>query len=78
MVSPTQWAERAEQKARERIQPLLDEAQVIRYNLPLLCAGATFSLSPEEEAAEGNQYILFSLNLKQRALNLRFRRFSAV
>lgn len=28
VVSPTQWAERAEQKARERIQPLLDEAQV--------------------------------------------------
>ncbi|XP_019944181.2 protein moonraker isoform X3 [Paralichthys olivaceus] len=28
-VSPTQWAERAEQKARERIQPLLDEAQQI-------------------------------------------------
>uniref|UniRef100_A0A3B4UBX5 Si:dkey-243i1.1 n=1 Tax=Seriola dumerili TaxID=41447 RepID=A0A3B4UBX5_SERDU len=27
VVSPTQWAERAEQKARERIQPLLDEAQ---------------------------------------------------
>uniref|UniRef100_A0A8D3A321 Uncharacterized protein n=1 Tax=Scophthalmus maximus TaxID=52904 RepID=A0A8D3A321_SCOMX len=29
VVSPTQWAERAEQKARERIQPLLDEAQQI-------------------------------------------------
>ncbi|XP_074496005.1 protein moonraker isoform X2 [Sebastes fasciatus] len=28
VVSPTQWAERAEQKARERIQPLLDEAQI--------------------------------------------------
>ncbi|XP_047449178.1 protein moonraker isoform X2 [Mugil cephalus] len=28
VVSPTQWAERAEQKARERIQPLLDEVQV--------------------------------------------------
>ncbi|XP_071383252.1 protein moonraker [Centroberyx affinis] len=27
--SPTQWAEKAEQKARERIQPLLDEAQQI-------------------------------------------------
>lgn len=27
VVSPTQWAERAEQKARERIQPLLEEAQ---------------------------------------------------
>lgn len=26
--SPTQWAERAEQKAREKIQPLLDEVQV--------------------------------------------------
>ncbi|XP_023127816.1 protein moonraker isoform X3 [Amphiprion ocellaris] len=26
--SPTQWAERAEQIARERIQPLLDEAQI--------------------------------------------------
>ncbi|XP_040901434.1 protein moonraker isoform X3 [Toxotes jaculatrix] len=28
VVSPTQWAERAEQKARERIQPLLNEAQI--------------------------------------------------
>ncbi|XP_035536655.1 protein moonraker isoform X2 [Morone saxatilis] len=28
VVSPTQWAERAEQKARERIQPLLDEAEI--------------------------------------------------
>ncbi|XP_038550629.1 protein moonraker-like isoform X2 [Micropterus salmoides] len=28
-VSPTRWAEQAEQKARERIQPLLDEAQEI-------------------------------------------------
>lgn len=28
VVSPTRWAEKAEQKARERIQPLLDEAQV--------------------------------------------------
>ncbi|KAM6932696.1 protein moonraker [Lycodopsis pacificus] len=29
VVSPTQWAESAEQKARERIQPLLDEAQQV-------------------------------------------------
>ncbi|XP_030008642.1 protein moonraker [Sphaeramia orbicularis] len=29
VLSPTQWAERAEQKAMERIQPLLDEAQQI-------------------------------------------------
>ncbi|XP_019133474.2 protein moonraker isoform X2 [Larimichthys crocea] len=29
VVSPTRWAEKAEQKARERIQPLLDEAQQI-------------------------------------------------
>ncbi|XP_029027675.1 protein moonraker isoform X2 [Betta splendens] len=28
IVSPTLWAERAEQKAREKIQPLLDEAQI--------------------------------------------------
>ncbi|XP_072248325.1 protein moonraker isoform X2 [Leuresthes tenuis] len=28
-VLPTQWSEGAEQKARERIQPLLDEAQLI-------------------------------------------------
>ncbi|XP_028276343.1 protein moonraker isoform X4 [Parambassis ranga] len=28
VVSPAQWAERAEQKAREGIQPLLDEAQI--------------------------------------------------
>ncbi|XP_026196768.1 protein moonraker isoform X2 [Anabas testudineus] len=28
VVSPTQWARRAEQKARERIQPLLDETQI--------------------------------------------------
>ncbi|XP_058489477.1 protein moonraker isoform X2 [Solea solea] len=27
-ISPTQWAERAEQEARDRIQPLLDQAQI--------------------------------------------------
>ncbi|XP_061829194.1 protein moonraker isoform X2 [Nerophis lumbriciformis] len=27
VISPTQWAERAEQQAREKIQPLLDEAK---------------------------------------------------
>ncbi|XP_041652640.1 protein moonraker isoform X2 [Cheilinus undulatus] len=29
VISPSQWAEQAEQKARERIQPLLDDAQRI-------------------------------------------------
>ncbi|XP_068601727.1 protein moonraker [Brachionichthys hirsutus] len=29
VYSPTEWAERAEQKAREKIQPLLDEAQIV-------------------------------------------------
>lgn len=29
VISPSQWAERAEQKATERIQPLLDQAQKI-------------------------------------------------
>lgn len=52
VVSPTQWAERAEQKARERIQPLLDEAQVGR----LICwaASARFSSFYKPPKDEGD------------------------
>lgn len=54
VVSPTQWAERAEQKARERIQPLLDEAEQIvesrnRINSPLR------SRVPEQAAEEAEE-----------------------
>ncbi|XP_068174395.1 protein moonraker isoform X3 [Antennarius striatus] len=50
VYSPTEWAERAEQKARERIQPLLDEAQQIVGSRD----GISFSLRNRlsEQAAE--------------------------
>ncbi|XP_068174394.1 protein moonraker isoform X2 [Antennarius striatus] len=49
VYSPTEWAERAEQKARERIQPLLDEAQIVGSR-----DGISFSLRNRlsEQAAE--------------------------
>ncbi|XP_044058781.1 protein moonraker isoform X3 [Siniperca chuatsi] len=50
VVSPTQWAERAEQKARERIQPLLDEAQQISESRNRISASLRNRLS--EQAAE--------------------------
>lgn len=34
VLSPTQWAERAEQQVRERIQPLLDDARESLRNQP--------------------------------------------
>lgn len=34
VLSPTQWAERAEQQVRERIQPLLDDARESLLNQP--------------------------------------------
>lgn len=50
VVSPTQWAERAEQKARERIQPLLDEAQVGRYSVSAQCQSTfLFNISQRRE-----------------------------
>ncbi|XP_013767912.1 protein moonraker isoform X1 [Pundamilia nyererei] len=58
VVSPTQWAERAEQKARERIQPLLDEAQQIgesrnnRMNSPLRSRVPEQAAERAEESAE--------------------------
>nr|XP_046245426.1 protein moonraker isoform X2 [Scatophagus argus] len=50
VVSPTQWAERAEQKARERIQPLLDEAQQIAESRNRINSSLRSRLS--EQAAE--------------------------
>ncbi|XP_041796994.1 protein moonraker isoform X2 [Chelmon rostratus] len=50
VVSPTQWAERAEQKARERIQPLLDEAQQIGESRNRMSSSLRNRLS--EQAAE--------------------------
>ncbi|XP_073336831.1 protein moonraker isoform X2 [Pagrus major] len=50
VVSPTQWAERAEQKARERIQPLLDEAQQIGESRNKISSSLRDRLS--EQAAE--------------------------
>uniref|UniRef100_A0A3P8SLT9 Uncharacterized protein n=1 Tax=Amphiprion percula TaxID=161767 RepID=A0A3P8SLT9_AMPPE len=48
--SPTQWAERAEQIARERIQPLLDEAQQIGESRTRIDSSLRNRLS--EQAAE--------------------------
>ncbi|XP_059187798.1 protein moonraker [Centropristis striata] len=50
VVSPTQWAERAEQEARERIQPLLDEAQQIGESRNRISPSLRNRLS--EQAAE--------------------------
>ncbi|XP_054456938.1 protein moonraker [Anoplopoma fimbria] len=50
VVSPTRWAERAEQKARERIQPLLDEAQQIGESRTRISPSLRIRLS--EQAAE--------------------------
>ncbi|XP_022052512.2 protein moonraker isoform X2 [Acanthochromis polyacanthus] len=48
--SPTQWAERAEQEARQRIQPLLDEAQQIGESRTRIDSSLRNRLS--EQAAE--------------------------
>ncbi|XP_034404269.1 LOW QUALITY PROTEIN: protein moonraker [Cyclopterus lumpus] len=50
IVSPTQWAESAEQKARERIQPLLDEAKQIGESRTRISPSLRIRLS--EQAAE--------------------------
>ncbi|XP_031153444.1 protein moonraker isoform X2 [Sander lucioperca] len=50
VVSPTQWAERAEQKATERIQPLLDDAQQIGESRNRISSSLRNQLS--EQAAE--------------------------
>ncbi|XP_047449179.1 protein moonraker isoform X3 [Mugil cephalus] len=50
VVSPTQWAERAEQKARERIQPLLDEVQQVGESTNRINSSQRSRLS--ENAAE--------------------------
>nr|XP_020476387.1 protein moonraker [Monopterus albus] len=50
VVSPTRWAERAEQKARERIQPLLDEAQQIGESRNRISSSLKARLS--EQAAQ--------------------------
>ncbi|XP_068441777.1 protein moonraker isoform X2 [Clinocottus analis] len=51
IVSPTQWAESAEQKARERIQPLLDVAQQIGESRPRISPSLRIRLP--WQAAEG-------------------------
>ncbi|KAL7399746.1 hypothetical protein ABVT39_000976 [Epinephelus coioides] len=50
VVLPTRWAERAEQEARERIQPLLDEAQQIGESRNRVSSSLRNRLS--EQAAE--------------------------
>ncbi|XP_033486513.1 protein moonraker isoform X1 [Epinephelus lanceolatus] len=50
VVPPTRWAERAEQEARERIQPLLDEAQQIGESRNRVSSSLRNRLS--EQAAE--------------------------
>ncbi|KAK2847449.1 hypothetical protein Q5P01_010448 [Channa striata] len=50
VVSPTQWAERAEQKARERIQSLVDKAQQIGESRNRISPSLRNQLS--EQAAE--------------------------
>ncbi|KAI3354132.1 hypothetical protein L3Q82_018687, partial [Scortum barcoo] len=50
VFSPTQWAEKAEQKARERIQPLLNEAQQIGESRDRIGSSLRNRLS--EQAAE--------------------------
>ncbi|KAM4627365.1 protein moonraker [Polymixia lowei] len=57
--SPTQWAERAEQKAREKIQPLLDEAQQIgeSRNRNSSFPGHRLSEQAAERAAESAEQL---------------------
>ncbi|XP_040047879.2 protein moonraker isoform X2 [Gasterosteus aculeatus] len=49
VVSPTRWAERAEQEARDRIQPLLDEAKICESGTRINPSQRT---GQSEEAAE--------------------------
>ncbi|XP_051253797.1 protein moonraker isoform X2 [Dicentrarchus labrax] len=63
VVSPTQWAERAEQKARERIQPLLDEAEQIGESRNRISSSLRNRLSEQaaERAAESAEQLSESL-----------------
>ncbi|TNN66068.1 Protein moonraker [Liparis tanakae] len=55
MVSPSQWAESAAQKARERIQPLLDQAKQIGGSRPRTGPSLRTRLSePAAERAAGS------------------------
>ncbi|XP_028856452.1 protein moonraker-like isoform X2 [Denticeps clupeoides] len=49
---PTQWAEKAEQAARERIQPLLDQAETMA-SADLLSEAALEDLLPDRSEADG-------------------------
>lgn len=53
VLSPTQWAERAEQQVRERIQPLLDDARESLRNQPDTNAKATVVNNTEVGAEIG-------------------------
>ncbi|XP_074536482.1 protein moonraker isoform X3 [Halichoeres trimaculatus] len=59
VVSPTRWAEQAEQKARERIQPLLDEAQKISETRNQISPSLRNRLSDQaaERAAESAEQL---------------------
>ncbi|KAM9852885.1 protein moonraker [Aulostomus maculatus] len=52
VLSPTQWAERAEQKAREKIQPLLDAAQHIGESRNRISSSRGLSEQATVRAAE--------------------------
>lgn len=53
VLSPTQWAERAEQQVRERIQPLLDDARESLRNQPDTNAKTTVVNNTEVGAERG-------------------------
>ncbi|XP_020509690.2 protein moonraker isoform X2 [Labrus bergylta] len=59
VVSPSQWAERAEQQARERIQPLLDKAQRISESSNRISPSLRNRLSDQaaERAAESAEQL---------------------
>ncbi|XP_034556708.1 protein moonraker isoform X2 [Notolabrus celidotus] len=59
VVSPTRWAEQAELKARERIQPLLDEAQKISETRTRISPSLRNRLSDQaaERAAESAEQL---------------------
>ncbi|KAL6115946.1 kiaa0753 [Pungitius sinensis] len=55
VLSPTRWAERAEQEARERIQPLLDEAKQIGESGTRISPSRRTGRPEEEEEAEAER-----------------------
>ncbi|KAM3616117.1 uncharacterized protein V6R79_012515 [Siganus canaliculatus] len=63
VVSPSQWAERAEQKARERIQPLLDKAEEIAESSNRISPSLRNRLSEQaaERAAESAEQLSAAL-----------------